>query len=110
MLKMLLLMIALSGQPEAISGLLCYEEATSAQIAQFYVDGGQSLEDEVSDDAVTQGLCVRIDLRDPLIGYVVYEGARVGDKQVIGLAPNPEGPAQLFGLIWAKHLPQKNEA
>jgi hypothetical protein len=53
---------------------------------------------------------VRIDLRDPLIGYVVYEGARVGDKQVIGLAPNPEGPAQLFGLIWAKHLPQKNEA
>ena len=114
MLKALALALLIATAPlpkdqQLLWGLMCFDEQSSELLAQVYNDSGQSLEDEVTDDLITQGKCLVIPEHALLRGYVVYEGVTIGNKKVIGMAPNPEGPPQLYGIEWV-HLPQDNEA
>jgi hypothetical protein len=80
-------------------GVMCYTEEAAVKSALAFQEGGPDLQDEVVDHLINvEAACIRLSEEQALRGYVVYEGAEVGDKQVLGIAPNPEGPAQLFGL------------
>jgi hypothetical protein len=102
-------LIATAPAPQLFWGLMCFSEGPAQLLAQVYNDSGQQLEDEVADDLVTQKLCVIVPEEAHLTGYIVYEGAIIGTKHVIGLAPNREGPPQLYGIEFV-HLPQDDEA
>jgi hypothetical protein len=116
-MKPLLLTLALLGfvtsaaAQEAPSGVfygvLCYTEEAAVKSALAYQEGGIDLQDEVVDHLINVDAdCIRLSQLEALRGYIVYQGATVGDKTVLGVAPNPEGPAQLFGLTNSPDAPQ----
>jgi hypothetical protein len=101
-----------------IFGVLCYSEEAVVKSAFAYAEGGIDLQNEVVDHMLNvTGECVRIREADALDGYFVYEGGVIGSKRVIGVGPDPHGPAQLYGLVQSddpgpstKHVPQEDEA
>jgi hypothetical protein len=86
--------------PTPLFGVMCYTEEASVKIAAAYEEGGLDLQDEVVDHLINvENACVRIPEDSYLLGYVVYEGPVIGTSQVLGVAPNQEGPAQLYGVV-----------
>lgn len=85
---------------QQFTGILCFSEAAAEESALAYQEGGLDLQDEVVDNLINvRGKCRRFNKLDDLRGYIVYEGARIGDKIVVGLAAGPDGPAEMFGLM-----------
>jgi len=81
-------------------GVMCYTEAAAVASANAYAEGGIDLQNEVVDNMVNVTMaCIRVAFEDALEGYFVYEGATIGAKTVVGVAPTPHGPAIMFGLM-----------
>jgi len=114
---------ALVSQPAAaqtsihVWGVVCFTEAAAVASAEAFNEGGLDLQDEVIDHMVNvTGDCARISEANGVDGFVVYNGPVVGEKRVVGIAPDPHAGPVLFGLFNADdagppdHIPQDDEA